>query len=112
VREVVISESLVRYVVQLVRSTRPASASLAFVKDWVSWGAGPRAGQAMILTAKARALLHGRFAVTLDDLRAMAFPVLRHRIIVNFKAEAEQITSDIVTKELLEKLPEPKSPLA
>jgi len=56
--------------------------------------------------------LHGRFAVTLDDLRAMAFPVLRHRIIVNFKAEAEQITSDIVTKELLEKLPEPKSPLA
>ncbi len=112
VREVVISESLVRYVVQLVRSTRPASSSFAFVKDWVSWGAGPRAGQAMILTAKARALLHGRFAVTLDDLRAMAFPVLRHRIIVNFKAEAEQITSDIVTKELLEKLPEPKSPLA
>jgi MoxR-like ATPase len=85
--------------------------SLLFLKDWVSWGAGPRAGQAMILTAKARALLHGRFAVTLDDLRAMAFPVLRHRIIVNFKAEAEQITSDIVTRELLEKLPEPKSPL-
>ncbi|MCS7211381.1 MAG: MoxR family ATPase, partial [Chloroherpetonaceae bacterium] len=112
VREVAISDALVQYVAKLIRASRPTSSEVTFVKEWVSWGAGPRAGQAMILTAKARALLHGRFAVTLDDLRALALPVLRHRIIVNFKAEAEQITADLVTKELLAKVPEPKSPLA
>ncbi|PIO47060.1 MAG: AAA family ATPase [[Chlorobium] sp. 445] len=111
VREVTISQQLVQYVAQLVRATRPATSTMSFVKDWVGWGAGPRAGQAMILTAKARALLKHRFAVTLEDIRAMAFPVLRHRVIVNFKAEAEQVTSDTVTKELLARLPEPKSPL-
>ncbi|MFN3385486.1 MAG: AAA family ATPase [Candidatus Thermochlorobacter sp.] len=111
VREVTISQQLVQYVAQLVRATRPSTSTIPFVKEWVSWGAGPRAGQAMILTAKARALLNRRFAVTLEDIRAMAFPVLRHRLIVNFKAEAEQVTSDTVTKELLAKLPEPKSPL-
>jgi len=68
----------------------------------VSWGAGPRAGQAMILTAKARALLNGRLAVTLDDLKQVAIPVLRHRIIINFKAEAQGIDSDKVTRELLD----------
>ncbi len=112
VRDVTISEPLLRYAAQLVRATRPATSTVPFVKEWVGWGAGPRAGQAMILTAKARALLNGRFAVTLDDIRAMAFPVLRHRVIVNFKAEAEAVTSDAITKELIGKLPEPKSPLA
>ncbi|KER10551.1 MAG: ATPase AAA [[Candidatus Thermochlorobacteriaceae] bacterium GBChlB] len=112
VRDVPISEPLVRYAAQLVRATRPATSTVPFVKEWVGWGAGPRAGQAMILTAKARALLNGRFAVTLDDIRAMAFPVLRHRVIVNFKAEAEAVTSDAVTRELIAKLPEPQSPLA
>jgi MoxR-like ATPase len=72
------------------------------VKEWVSWGAGPRAGQAMILTAKARALQAGRFSVTPEDLKKVAFPVLRHRIIVNFRAEAEGITSDSVTQKLVE----------
>lgn len=112
VREVSISEPLVHYVAHLVRASRPASSAIPFVKECVSWGAGPRAGQALILTAKARALLHGRFAVTLSDLHTLALPVLRHRIIVNFKAEAEQITADAVAQEILAKVPEPKSPLA
>ena len=78
---------------------KPSSSD--YVKEWVSWGAGPRAGQAMILTAKARALQSGRLAVTLEDLEHVALPVLRHRIIVNFKAEAEGIDSDSVTRRLL-----------
>jgi MoxR-like ATPase len=81
------------------------------VKEWVRWGAGPRAGQALILTAKARALIKGRFAVTLDDLQDMAPPVLRHRVLVNFKAEAEAITPDDVVREMLKRVERPKSPL-
>lgn len=102
VRDVPISDALIDYVNSIVRATRPETTGNAYVKDWVSWGAGPRAGQAMILTAKARALQAGRFAVTLDDVKKVAFPVLRHRIIVNFRAEAEGITSDQVTQNLLE----------
>ena len=70
----------------------------------MSWGAGPRAGPALILTAKARALLNGRLAVTMEDLKQVAIPVLRHRILINFKAEAEGIDSDDVTQELLKTL--------
>lgn len=102
VREVPISDDLIAYVNRLVRATRPETTTDAFVKDWVSWGAGPRAGQAMILTAKARALQEGRLSVTLEDLKKVAFPVLRHRVIVNFRAESESITSDSVTSKLLE----------
>lgn len=102
VRDVPISDELISYVNKTVRATRPETTSNSYVKDWVSWGAGPRAGQAMILTAKARALQAGRFAVTLEDVKKVAFPVLRHRIIVNFRAEAEGITSDQVTQNLLE----------
>jgi len=101
VREVPISEDLIRFVSKVVRATRPETTTNDYVKDWVSWGAGPRAGQAMILTAKARALLQGRLAVTLDDINHVALPVLRHRIIVNFRAEAEGINSDCVTEQLL-----------
>jgi len=101
VRQVPISDDLVDYVNRVVRATRPNTSSSDYVKEWVDWGAGPRAGQAMILTAKARALLQGRLSVTLDDLKSVAFPVLRHRIIINFKAEAEAITSDNVTSALL-----------
>ena len=104
VRQVPISDDLVDYVNRVVRATRPGTSSNDYVKEWVDWGAGPRAGQAMILTAKARALLQGRLSVTLDDLRSVAFPVLRHRIIINFKAEAEAITSDDVTSVLLNSL--------
>lgn len=105
VREVPISDELVGFVSRVVRATRPETSSNAYVKEWVSWGAGPRAGQAMILTAKARALAQGRLSVTPEDLNAMAFPVLRHRVIVNFRAEAEGITTDDVIRELLKNTP-------
>ncbi|MFH6603631.1 AAA family ATPase [Maribacter algicola] len=101
VREVPISDDLIGYVGRIVRATRPETTSDDYVKQWVDWGAGPRAGQAMILTAKARALQAGRLAVTLDDLEHVALPVLRHRIIVNFRAEAEGIDADQVTCQLL-----------
>ncbi len=101
VRDVHINTDLIDMVSTMVRATRPGESDVKFVKEWVRWGAGPRAGQAMILTAKARALLHGNFAVTQDDIQAVAYPVLRHRILMNFKAEAEGITSDAVTEQLL-----------
>ncbi len=102
VRQVPISDNLIDFVSTIVRATRPETTTNDFVKQWVGWGAGPRAGQAMILTAKARALSQGRIAVTLDDIKNVALPVLRHRVIVNFKAEAEGITSDTVTRQLLD----------
>ena len=102
VREVPISDDLISKVSKIIRATRPETTSDEYVKQWVSWGAGPRAGQAMILTAKARALSQGRLSVTPDDLKFVAFPVLRHRVIVNFKAEAANITTDTVTQKLLE----------
>lgn len=101
VREVSISDGLIQYVSDVIRGTRPDTTSVDYVKKWVDWGAGPRAGQAMILTAKANALLNGKLAVTLDDLQTVALPVLRHRVLVNFRAEAEGITSDTVTQEIL-----------
>ena len=102
VREVPISDELISKVSKLIRATRPETTSDEYVKQWVSWGAGPRAGQAMILTAKARALSQGRLSVTPEDLKFVAFPVLRHRVIVNFKAEAANIATDTVTQKLLE----------
>lgn len=102
VREVPISDDLISKVSKIIRATRPETTSDEYVKQWVSWGAGPRAGQAMILTAKARALSQGRLSVTPDDLKFVALPVLRHRVIVNFKAEAANITTDTVTQKLLE----------
>jgi MoxR-like ATPase len=111
VREVSISEDVVGYVSSVIRATRPATTSSDYVKEWVRWGAGPRAGQALILTAKARALFQGRYAVTMDDIIAMAYPVLRHRILMNFKAEAERITSDDVTKNLLSTIQRSKNKL-
>jgi len=101
VREVPISDELIAVVGDLVRATRPETTTNAYAREWVAWGAGPRAGQAMILTAKARALLRGRLSVTPEDIRQVALPVLRHRILVNFKAEAEGVTSDAVARELL-----------
>ena len=104
VREVSISDELLAYVNQLVRATRPDSTELDFIKKYCRWGAGPRAGQALILTSKARALLHGRFAVTAEDIRIMVYPVLRHRILVNFTAEAERISPDKVVDELMQSI--------
>jgi MoxR-like ATPase len=109
VRQVTISEDLVKYVSQMIRATRPDTTSVNYIKEWVRWGAGPRAGQALILTAKARALLKGRYAVLMEDIHAMAPAVLRHRILMNFKAEAEDITSDKVTAELIRAIIRPKA---
>lgn len=100
-REVSISDDLITYVADLIRATRPESSSVPYVKEWVRWGAGPRAGQALILTAKARALIHGRYAVVMEDLQTMAYPVLRHRVLMNFKADAENVTADMVATELI-----------
>ncbi|MBA9076143.1 AAA family ATPase [Rufibacter quisquiliarum] len=111
VREVSISDELVAYAARIVRATRPAESSVPFVQEFVRWGAGPRAGQALILTAKARALLQGRFAVTLPDLQTMAYPVLRHRVLVNFTAEADHITTDKVVEELLKGVELPREVL-
>ncbi|WP_143308930.1 AAA family ATPase [Chitinophaga vietnamensis] len=104
VREVSIDADLVSYVSRLVRATRPDTTVNAYVKEWVRWGAGPRAGQALILTAKAFSLCRGRYTVTIDDIKAMAFPVLRHRILMNFRAEAEGVTPDQVTATLLQQI--------
>ncbi|MDR6562083.1 MULTISPECIES: MoxR family ATPase [unclassified Arcicella] len=103
-RQVHISEELIVKINQLVRSTRPANSDSAFVKQWCDWGAGPRAGQALVLCAKARAVLHERFSVLPEDINTLAFPILRHRVSLNFRADAEGITTDDVIAELLKNL--------
>lgn len=99
-RQVHISDELITFINKLVRATRPDSSPSAFVKQWCDWGAGPRAGQALVLCAKARAVLYGRFSVIPEDIQTLAYPILRHRIALNFRAEAENITTDDVIKEL------------
>ncbi|MFN8058204.1 MAG: AAA family ATPase [Vicinamibacterales bacterium] len=112
VREVVVSEEVARYAVRLVDATRPGRAnSFDFVQKWVKWGAGLRASQALILGSKARALMHGRYHVSVGDIRALAPDVLRHRVITNFYAESEQVTSDRIVEQLLASVPEPRSGL-
>ncbi|SDY38826.1 AAA family ATPase [Hymenobacter psychrophilus] len=101
-RQVSISEELVQLVNRLVRATRPATSQVKFIQDYGRWGAGPRAGQALILCAKARALLQGRFATTPEDVRALAPAVLRHRILLNFNAEAEGLTTEDAVAALIE----------
>ncbi len=108
VRKVPVADSVVRYAVRLAASSRPGQAGAPdFVNEWVNWGAGLRAGQALILGAKARTLLQGRSHVTPDDIKALAVPVLRHRILPNFKAEAEGVDADKVVEKLLETVPVP-----
>ncbi len=108
VRQVPASQHMVDYAVDLVRATRPKEPpSPDFVKNWLAWGAGPRAAQNIILTAKARAILHGRFAVSAEDIRHVAFPVLRHRIFTNFNADAEGVDVEQVIEKILEVVPEP-----
>ena len=101
VRQVSLSPELLGFVNRLVRATRPATSEVQFIQDYGRWGAGPRAGQALILCAKARALLQGRFAATLEDIRALAPAVLRHRVLLNFNAEAEGLTADDAVTALL-----------
>lgn len=100
-RQVHISDELIAAINRLVRATRPDGTPSAFVKQWSQWGAGPRAGQALVLCAKARAVLNERFSVIPDDIQTLAYPVLRHRIALNFRAEAEGITTDHVIRQLL-----------
>ncbi|MET4727194.1 MoxR-like ATPase [Lysobacter enzymogenes] len=107
VREVHLGEDVLRWVTRLVRSSRPAADSLSEVRQWVKWGAGPRAGQSLVLAAKARALLHGRFAATREDVAALAAPVMRHRLLLSFAAEAEGKSADDVIAALLRGVPFP-----
>ena len=107
VRKVPIAEAIVDYAVELNRQTRPASDALDFIQDWVQWGAGPRASQYLVLGAKARAILHGRYHVAYEDIKAVAIPVLRHRILTNFNAEADGITSLDIINRLLENVEPP-----
>jgi MoxR-like ATPase len=110
VRQVVVAEEVARYAVRLVDASRPGrQQDLAFVKEWVKWGAGLRASQSLILASKARALMEGRYHVSVADIRALAHPILRHRIIPNFYAESEKITSDILVDRLIEAVPPPRS---
>jgi MoxR-like ATPase len=108
IRRIPASEHVVSYAVRIARSTRPESSDLPFVKDYVSWGAGPRASQYMILGAKTRAILHGNLTPSASDVRAVAPSVLRHRVITNFTAEAEGIKVDQLVGRILEAVPEPK----
>lgn len=108
VLQVPAAEHVMRYAARLVRSTRPAEAGTPapeFVKKYVAWGAGPRAGQSLILAAKARALLYGRTYVAIDDVKAVAPPVLRHRVITNYGAESEGVSPDEIVRRLLASLP-------
>jgi MoxR-like ATPase len=110
VRRVPVPEPVLRYAVTLVRTTRPGeNGAPAYVKEWVSYGASVRAAQYLILGAKARALLQGRYHVKFDDVRALAHPVLRHRILKNFHAESERVTTDQLVDRLLESVPVPSS---
>jgi MoxR-like ATPase len=102
-----------RYAVNLVGSSRPGSEKAPdFINRWVTWGGSLRASQFLVLSAKARAILNGRYNVSCEDIRAVALPVLRHRILLNFQAESEKVNTDQVIRKLIEIVPEPKSGLA
>ena len=106
VRSIPVSKHVTGYAVDLVRATRPSEAGVPeFIQEQVAWGAGPRAGQNLILAAKARALLHGRPYVATEDVRAVALPVLRHRVMTNYHAEAEGVTPDEIVTRLLQLVP-------
>ncbi len=112
VRKVPAADSVVRYAVRLVGASRPeATGAPEFIKRWVTWGGSLRASQFLILGGKARAILHGRYNVSCEDVRAMAHPVLRHRILLNFQAESERVDSDQVIKQLVGTVAEPQSGL-
>ena len=107
VREVHVGDDLLDWITRLVRGSRPHPGAAAEVREWVKWGAGPRAGQSLVLAAKARALLHGRLAATRDDVVQLAAPVMRHRLLLSFAAEAEQKSADDVVAVLLRSVPFP-----
>ena len=108
VRQVHISDALLAWITALVRATRPGEGAPEVVREYVRWGAGPRAGQSLVLAAKARALLQGRLAATREDVAALLAPVLRHRLVLSFAAEAAQTDADAVIAGLLRALPAPE----
>jgi MoxR-like ATPase len=110
VRQVVVAEEVARYAVRLVDASRPGRPGApAFVEKWVKWGAGLRGSQALVAGGKARALMQGRLHVSVKDVRALAKPILRHRIMTNFYAESERVTPDVIIERLLETVPAPAS---
>ena len=110
VRKVPVAEPVMRHALDIVRATRPrAKESADFINKWVAFGASVRAAQYLVLGGKARALTSGRYHVSFDDIRALAHPVLRHRIITNFHAQSEGVTTDQITDRLLETVPMPRS---
>jgi MoxR-like ATPase len=111
VGSVAVSEYIIKYVASLVRATRPKDASAPkFVREWVDWGAGPRAGQFLIYGGKALAAMDGRFAVAVEDVQKVAVPVLRHRVSTNFQAQAEGVSNEDVIAKLLKEIPTPEIP--
>ncbi len=113
VRKVPVADSVTRYAVNLVHTSRPGNPKAPdFVNRWVTWGGSIRASQFLVLAGKARAIFNGRYNVSFDDIRAVAQPVLRHRILLNFQAESERVDTIQVIKRLIEVVPEPKSGLS
>src|SRR5438067_13139149 len=113
VRQVVVAEHVFAYAADLVRSTRPRDAGVPkFIPELVAWGAGPRASQYLILGGKARAILHGRLHVTTEDIKAVAYPVLRHRLVTTFAADAEGVTTDDIITKLIGTIPLPQEEAA
>jgi MoxR-like ATPase len=109
IRKVPVAEPVLRYAVALTRTSRPGPNMPDIVKQYVAYGASVRAAQHLVLGAKARALMGGRYHVSFDDVRALAHPVMRHRIIRNFHAESEKVTTDQIIAKLLEVVPVPRS---
>jgi MoxR-like ATPase len=113
VRQVVVADHVFAYAADLVRATRPKEPGVPkWVPDLVAWGAGPRASQYLILGGKAKAVLHGRLHVTTEDIREVAFPVLRHRLMTTFNADAEGITTDELIRRLINSVPPPQEEAA
>ncbi|MBL9163381.1 MAG: MoxR family ATPase [Planctomycetaceae bacterium] len=111
VGSVAVSEYIIKYVATLVRATRPKDEKAPkFVREWVDWGAGPRAGQFLIYGGKALAAMDGRFAVAVEDIQKVAVPVLRHRVSTNFQAQAEGVTNEDVIARLVKEIPTPEIP--
>ena len=109
VRRVPVADAVARYAVNIARTSRPNASSPDIIRKYVSYGASVRAPQHLILGGKARALMHGRTHVSFEDIRALAKPILRHRVLTNFHAESERVTSDVVIDELLKSVPVPRS---
>jgi MoxR-like ATPase len=109
VRMVPIAESVAKHAIELVRATRPRDASAPdFVKKYINYGGSVRAAQFLVLAAKARSLMKGRYHVSFEDIRALAVPVLRHRVLLNFHAESDRLTTDDLLNRLIESKPVPK----